>query len=109
MTKIFVISTLIIMYISIIAIIIKDSDKKVLCLIPGFNIYLFLNMLGLSKVDMLILLIGIIIPFTRPFMIPFTYILISFMIPYAMEKSVLFGLLFLCLPFISYPLLAMFR
>lgn len=109
MTRIFVISTLIIMYISITAIIIKDSEKKGLCLIPGFNIYLFLNMLGLSKVDMLILIIGIIIPITRPFMIPFTYILISFMIPYAMEKSAIFGLLFLFLPFISYPLLAVFR
>ena len=109
MTLMLVIITLIIVYISITVVIIKDSDKKVFCLIPGVNIYYFLNMLGLSKIDMLILLIGIIIPFTRPFMIPFTYILISFMIPYAMEKSVLFGLLFLIFPFISYPLLAMLR
>ena len=109
MTRILVISTLIIMYISITAIVIKDSEKKLLCLVPGFNIYLYLNMLGLSKIDMLILLIGMIIPFSRPFMIPFTYILISFMVPYAMEKSVLFGLLFLIFPFAAYPLLAMFR
>ena len=109
MTMIFAIIVLVIMYLSITVIIIKDSDKKLFCLIPGVNIYLFLKMLGLSNLDMIVLLVGIIIPFTRPFMIPFAYILISFMVPYAMEKGAIFGFLFLILPFISYPILALYR
>ena len=109
MTMIFLIVTLVIMYLSITMVIIKDIDKKIMALIPGVNIYYFLKMLGLSKIDMLILLIGIIVPFTRPLMLPFAYILISFMIPYAMEKGALFGFFFLLVPFVAYPFLAIFR
>ena len=109
MTMIFLVITLVLIYFSITVIIIKDIDKKYMALIPGVNIYYFFNMLGLSKLDMLILVLGIIVPVTRPFMIPFTYILISFMIPYAMEKGAVFGLFFLLFPFIAYPALAALR
>ncbi len=109
MTMIFVVGTLIIMYLSIIVIIIKDIEIKGMALVPGVNIYYYLKMLGLSKIDMIILLIGILIPFTRPFMIPFTYILLSFMVAYAMEKGALFGFIFLLFPFIAYPVLAIAR
>lgn len=109
MTMIFLIATLVIVYISITVIVMKDIEIKGMALIPGVNIYNFLKMLGLSNLDMLILLVGIIIPITRPFMLPFAYILISFMVSYAMEKGFLFGLLFLIVPFISYPVLAASR
>ncbi len=106
--KILIIVTALLIYLSIPGLLSKAGYSTIKGLIPGYNVYLLFNVLGIEIYLFIALVILIIIPITRIITLTFIYVYIPFYIADSYGKNCLFGILGIILPFLYYPLFGYF-
>ena len=106
MIKMIILLYLLSIYISLPGLFSKAGYNALLGLIPIYNIYLLVQLLEINPILLIIISLGLIFLPDRVFVATLIAIFLPFLITDAYDKSIVYGIFSLILPFILIPYVA---